>query len=272
MRTALAPRARALTTSVPRRMPPSTRTGMRPSMRSTTRGRAWMVAGTVSRFRAPWFETMMPAAPASSPRAASSAFRTPFKRTGTFAKDRSHSTSFQVSDGSRSAGAGAPGRRTFSSTIPGGTANPARAMRSRAPMLGVSTVRHSAWQPAASTRRTSSRVKPRSGCTYSWNQSGLRVAAATSSTAVVENELTTKVAPAAEAPRAVATSPSGWNSRWYPVGASRIGYGSSRPRMVTRVSRRETSTRTRGSSRIRSYASRFARNVTSSAAPPATNA
>src|ERR1035438_5492623 len=44
-------------------MPPSTRTGTRPDTLSATWGSASMVAGTVSRLRPPWLETMMPATP-----------------------------------------------------------------------------------------------------------------------------------------------------------------------------------------------------------------
>ena len=91
-----------------------------------------------------------------------------------------------------------------------------------------------------------------------------------SSTGVVELELTTSSASAALAPRAVPISPSGWNSRWYPVGASRMGWGSACPRIVTRVSIFETSTRYRGRKGRRSKASRFQRKVIPSAAPPAT--
>src|SRR5205807_82822 len=84
--------------------------------------------------------------------------------------------------------------------IPGGSSNFARASRLRAPATGVSTVRQSARQPAASARCTRSCVKLWSVCAYSWNQSGALATPAISSTAVVENELTTIVAPAAPAP------------------------------------------------------------------------
>src|SRR6266571_8150538 len=49
-----------------------------------------------------------------------------------------------------------------------------------------------------------------------------------------------------------------------------MGNGSSRPRSETRVSSRDTSTRTRGRRRMRSKAARFSRSVISSPAPPAT--
>jgi len=99
--TACAPNASAFTTSVPRRMPPSTSTGTRPPTFSTTSGKASMVAGTVSRLRAPWFDTMIPETPAFTAVAASSGLRMPLSSTGRRAKERSQSISFQLRDGSR---------------------------------------------------------------------------------------------------------------------------------------------------------------------------
>ena len=51
----------------------------------------------------------------------------------------------------------------FTADIPAGSRNPARRSRSRAPLVGASTVRTSASYPAASARCTNVRVKPRSG-------------------------------------------------------------------------------------------------------------
>src|SRR6185436_6433065 len=99
--TARAPSASALTTSVPRRTPPSISTGMRPATASTTPGSAVIVAGTVSRLRAPWFETTMPPAPWRTASAASSGERMPLRTTGIFANERIHSMPLQVSFGSK---------------------------------------------------------------------------------------------------------------------------------------------------------------------------
>ncbi len=60
-----------------------------------------MVAGEVSSWRPPWFDTTIPAAPASAARRASSGRTIPLTSTGSRVIDRSQATSFQVSDGSR---------------------------------------------------------------------------------------------------------------------------------------------------------------------------
>ena len=61
--TASAPRASAIATSTPRRMPPSTRTVARPATASTTSGRASPVASARSSWRPPWLETTTPGRP-----------------------------------------------------------------------------------------------------------------------------------------------------------------------------------------------------------------
>ena len=63
--TASAPRARALNTSMPVRMPPSTRMVILPPTASAMAGSTSAVAGHWSSTRPPWLETTMPAAPAS---------------------------------------------------------------------------------------------------------------------------------------------------------------------------------------------------------------
>ena len=60
-----APRARALNTSMPERMPPSTSTVILPPTASTMAGSTSAVAGHWSSTRPPWLETTMPLAPAS---------------------------------------------------------------------------------------------------------------------------------------------------------------------------------------------------------------
>jgi len=55
-----------------------------------------MVAGTVSRLRPPWFETMMPDAPDLTAFSTWSGSNIPLSRMGPLEKERCHSTSFQV--------------------------------------------------------------------------------------------------------------------------------------------------------------------------------
>ena len=75
-------------------------------------------------------------------------------------------------------------------------------------------------------------------------------------------------APALLAPRAVATSASRCATLCTAVGPTSTGNASGCPNSVSRVSIRETSTRTRGRRRIRSSDSRSQRSVSPSAAPP----
>ena len=81
-RTASAPSARAIATSMPRPMPPSTRTvpGQRSLRPSPGARRRWPTAR--SSWRPPWLETITPAAPLCTARFASSAVRRPLTRSG----------------------------------------------------------------------------------------------------------------------------------------------------------------------------------------------
>jgi hypothetical protein len=78
------------------------------------------------------------------------------------------------------------------------------------------------------------------------------------------------IVPAAAAARAVSHSPAGSASRWKAVGASTTGIVMSVPSRLTARSRFTGPRSTLGSSRRRANADSFARNVTSSSAPPAT--
>ena len=80
--TALAPSASALTASLPRRMPPSSRTSIWSPTAAATAGRARMVAGVPSRLLPPWFDTEMALTPASTARLASSTRVTPLSMNG----------------------------------------------------------------------------------------------------------------------------------------------------------------------------------------------
>mmetsp|Transcript_19966 Transcript_19966/g.58321 ORF Transcript_19966/g.58321 Transcript_19966/m.58321 type:complete len:206 (+) Transcript_19966:440-1057(+) len=93
--TARAPRARALRASVPRQTPPSRYTSQRPATAWTTSGRASMVAGTVSSWRAPWFDTRMPSTPCFTASRASSAVITPLTTIFILVTVLSHSMSSQ---------------------------------------------------------------------------------------------------------------------------------------------------------------------------------
>ena len=75
--------------------------------------------------------------------------------------------------------------------------------------------------------------------------------------------------PAAAAPRAIASSPSGCAIRWKAVGATSSGIETSVPSTLVAVVTSETSTSIRGRSTQRSNAARFSRIVHSSLAPPA---
>src|SRR5688572_14779827 len=94
-------------------------------------------------------------------------------------------------------------------------------------------------------------------------------AAAMSSSDVVARVAAVIRAPAAAAPCAVATSPSGWDSLWNAVGATSTGDATEVPRTVVVVSTVLTSRSTRGRSRMRSHAATLSTRLTSSPAPPA---
>ena len=78
------------------------------------------------------------------------------------------------------------------------------------------------------------------------------------------------IVPAAAAARAVAVSPSGWQSFCIATGATTIGAETGVPRTVVLVSMLSTSTRTRGRSFQRPKAAMLSRSVASSPAPPRT--
>ena len=82
----------------------------------------------------------------------------------------------------------------------------------------------------------------------------------------------TNTAPAAAAPRAVARSPSGWNSMWRPNGATMIGVASLVPSTLTLVSILVMSLSTRGRKRSRRHAAMLSASVISSSAPAAAKA
>ncbi len=96
-----------------------------------------------------------------------------------------------------------------------------------------------------------------------------RAAAAICSTGVVAAMLTTSTTPAPAAARAVASSPSGWASRWNAVGEMTTGSSVSRPNRVVAVVRVPLPRNTLGSSASLAKPARLARNVVSSPAPPA---
>src|SRR3984885_12635621 len=78
--TAFAPSASALTTSLPRRTPPSSSTSIWSPTAPATAGRARIVAGVPSRLLPPWLDTEIAVTPASTARLASSPLVTPLRR------------------------------------------------------------------------------------------------------------------------------------------------------------------------------------------------
>src|SRR6185295_3383841 len=94
--TPCAPMASALTMSVPRRKPLSTRIGMRPRTASTISGSASMVERPLSSLRAPWLETMMPSMPFSAASTASSCARMPLSTIFIFVVSRRRFRKSQV--------------------------------------------------------------------------------------------------------------------------------------------------------------------------------
>ena len=85
--------------SVPRRNPPSTSTGTRPSTASTISGSTVIGAWTESSCRPPWLETTIPSTPTSTAIRASSAVMIPFTSSGTGAASRIHERSSHVRSG-----------------------------------------------------------------------------------------------------------------------------------------------------------------------------
>ena len=103
---AFAPSASALTTSLPRRMPPSSQTSSfdrRPASVSMEMisGSASIDDRAVSMLRPPWFDTRIAATPALAAKTASSPHWTPLSTIGIVVFEQNHATSFQLSAGSR---------------------------------------------------------------------------------------------------------------------------------------------------------------------------
>ena len=94
-------------------------------------------------------------------------------------------------------------------------------------------------------------------------------AAATSSSGQVASEDRISSAPAAAAPRAVATSPSGCASPWIAVGATPTGVRTGVPSRVVAVETSATPASTRGWSCQWPQAATFPARRRSSSAPPA---
>jgi len=88
-----------LTTSLPRRIPPSSRTSIWSPTAAAAEGKTRMVAGVPSRLLPPWLETEIAVAPASTARRASSGRMTPLTRNGPPQRARSQAMSAQVGGG-----------------------------------------------------------------------------------------------------------------------------------------------------------------------------
>ena len=96
----VAPRATALTMSLPRRTPPSQMISMRPPTASATGATRSTVAGAESSWRPPWLDSAMPSTPASTASTASSTVWMPLMMMGPSHTVRSHSMSGHDSAGS----------------------------------------------------------------------------------------------------------------------------------------------------------------------------
>ena len=272
--TARAPRARALTTSTPSRMPPSTYTSAPPATASTTSGSATAVAMQPSSCRPPWLETAIASAPASTQRAASSPRTMPLTTIGSPLHSLSSARSSNVTDGSNPAtsanrSASFVGVRRGSSCgirMPGGGAKRARSLRGRRDVTAQSTVTTTAEHPVSWARAHRSAVSPRSRCTLSCSHRGVSGAAAAMSSSEVDALIDTTMTVSAAA-AATPISPSGWNMRCSAVGATTTGQRISVPSTVVDVSMFDTSRSIRGRNRSRSQAATLSATVTSAPAP-----
>lgn len=99
-KTALAPRAIALAASAPRRMPPSSITGIRPPTAATTSGKASSVPIAPSSWRPPWLETTMASHPSATARCASSPRQMPLTISLRGQRSRTWANRFQSKLGS----------------------------------------------------------------------------------------------------------------------------------------------------------------------------
>ncbi len=88
-----------MTTSPPRRIPPSITTSISLPTAEAMAGRARMVAGVPSRLLPPWFDTEMAVAPMSTARRASSTRMRPFSMNGPPHSSRSHCRSLHDAGG-----------------------------------------------------------------------------------------------------------------------------------------------------------------------------
>ncbi len=193
----------------------------------------------------------------------------PLTTSGSDVWQRSHSTSDQLSDGSkvsavcpamaelpswRSRAAAFCSAPKLAAWMWSGRLKPHLRSRSLRPITGMSAVSMRAPTPAASARWISSRVWPRSRSQYSWSHRAPPTAA-TSSSATLLSIGRTKGTPARLAARAIAFSPSGCSSFWYAIGAIARGSAQASRSSSPRVLRRLTSASTRGTSRIARSAS-----------------
>ncbi len=146
----------------------------------------------------------------------------------------------------------------------GGTDRPFLISRWRCPCTVRSAVSISAEHSAARARTMSSRVKPRSRITYTWNQKGAGEAARTCSIEQMDIVLRQNGIPAFAAARAPWISPLPCCKPVSPVGAIANGMLIGWPTTVVESDRLSTLLITRWRKRRRSNARRFSRSVDSS--------
>ena len=272
--TARAPSASALTTSAPRRMPPSTSTSIAPvdrldhlGQRVDRRRRRRRAGG-----RRGW-RRRCAAAPCSHASARVLGGQHALDDSGMPASRRD---SLQVVPGERRRdhlerlGGVTPPRPSDATVMSAGSRTPCarRARGCRAPVRRSSA--RARRNPAVAglrdqvTRHAARRGRRRAGTSAARRR---RPPRPVSTVASVERHM---IVPASRAARAVATSPSGCATRWNATGATSSGIETScAEHRRRRAARLATSTSMRGRSTQRRYASTLSRSVTSSPAPPA---
>ena len=268
-----------MTTSAPRRMPLSSSTAAPPPTASTTSGSASSEAGAPSSWRPPWFETTMPSTPASTASVASSWVRIALDEdaAGTWpsaaTRDRARSATSRPSIRCPSAW-----RRPRSRRGPErghghllGNLEPGAEVALTAAELREVDGEHDcpvalATRPA---RSCPGRLRGRSTSRAGTSARRPAAAAATSSIVAVASVDKHITVPAAAAPRAIASSPSGCAIRWKAVGATSTGSDTSVPSTVVAASPRRRRRASAASAPSARRPRRFSRIVHSSFAPPA---
>jgi len=220
-------------------------TSIREPTSAAIAGSASMLETAPSSWRPPWLLTTSASVPESTASRASSTSWMPLRISLPPQRFLIHSTSSQFSRGSNCCAVHAD-RPFFRSLC-------------RRPRICRSSVSTSASQSAALARSISRSMKSRSRITYSWNQNGCRVAAATSSIEQMLIVDSVKRMPSRCAARAARISPSACCMPVSPVGAIATGILTSMPTILVAVLRLSMFTATRWRSLIRPKSDSLAR-------------